>query len=179
VRLVTFPTYPIRADHRLRDSPLRRQPQRRYTLAGAGYFAAPLTGVSMPFTGRDSPTTRPASLAVLFGIVAMTLLGGCSSIQTSANDSHIRQAAIERWIRCVERAAHDVPMNADARRSIEQGCAGHRRDVVLAFPPYMKQRLNRMLDERESRLTRTTFAKRGQSSTNRHVGSLAESLSSN
>jgi len=133
----------------------------------------------MPFTGRDSPTTRPASLAVLFGIVAITLLGGCSSIQTSTSDSHIRQAAIERWIRCVEREAHGVPMNADARQSIKRGCAGHRRDVVLAFPPYMKQRLNRMLDDRESRLTGTTFAKRGQSSTNRHVGSLAESLSTN
>lgn len=148
----------------------------------------------MPFTEQDSAATPSAShsakasstprrygssraLAAVCGALALTLLGGCTSVPTV--DKGIRQATIERWMRCVERQAHGVPMNSRARSSIEQGCEGHRRDVVHAFPPYMKQRLDRMLDEQEIRLTRTTFVKRGGADTKRQMGALAGSLSAN
>lgn len=107
--------------------------------------------------------SRVALLVVLLAVGAPSLLGGCVTRVQPADEQGLRQAAIERWSRCVERRSEafaEALVVDDAGRYVERGCEGHRRDVVNAFPPHMERRLERALDERAARRARTHLRKR-------------------
>lgn len=127
--------------------------------------------------GHQSSRAAAARLIVTVTIATLSVMTGCVNTTTPAGESSVRQAVIDRWSRCIERQASAVPMNVDAQSTIEEGCEGHRRDVVHAFPPHLKRRLERTLDDREARLARTTFVKRvGDAKDDREQG-FAESVS--
>jgi len=81
-------------------------------------------------------------------------LGGCAAGGASSIRAAERQATLERWRRCVERQG-DVATFADMYARLEQGCEGHRRDVLRVFPPNMEPRLRRLMDERRNAVLST------------------------
>lgn len=73
---------------------------------------------------------------LIASLLALPLAQGCAFTPMSP-EPQVKQAALERWYRCVQRfyaKAGDY-------------CEGHRRDILVMYPVHLENQISRLLSQ--------------------------------
>lgn len=81
-------------------------------------------------------------------------LGACATPTSQADLTRQQDAALQRWVSCVDRQV-DADTVSDALSRVDQYCEGHKRDLLAAYPLHLEKKLSAALvQETHNRATR-------------------------
>lgn len=81
-------------------------------------------------------------------LITLMTLSACASVAPIDTEEEQQQALL-RWNRCLERNIGEMPEGfVDGSESLERACDGHKRDVLMTYPPRMEKALDSYLVQR-------------------------------
>ncbi len=92
-----------------------------------------------------------SSFKYLTTIALCSLLGACASTQSQSNQKLEQNAALQRWVNCVDRQT-DVGSSSDALLRINLYCEGHKRDLLAVYPAHLEDQISNVLTQRAQKL---------------------------
>lgn len=89
---------------------------------------------------------RLRSSAASAALISTLLLGACASNPPQVEQTELQRSAMQRWKACLSRNINtDRSPTAEVSRLIGKTCEGHKRDVIVLFPPHLASQVDQML----------------------------------
>ncbi|MEE9322629.1 MAG: hypothetical protein V3U76_19465 [Granulosicoccus sp.] len=94
-----------------------------------------------------SSTRWGSCLTSIVALTALMIVSGCVT-QSRFDQKSLQQAAIVRWSQCIDRHTQETGVSATSIDTVNRSCDGHKRDVLLSFPPHLESRIEQILTQR-------------------------------